>query len=90
MDLTGEHHYSLVKGSHTAKSFTLFLTMLVRRLDVVRPDWREDSIFLVDNATIHGTPLVLKVAKQERIPLAYTAPASFSVLQIELVFSKIK
>jgi transposase len=59
-------------------------------LDVVEPEWRKTSVVMLDNARIHNTDEVKEVVTKCRIPIFYTAPASFEVLPIELVFSRVK
>ena len=62
--MAGDHYYCIVKNSHNRKSFCYFLTMLVRRLDETKPNWRQNSIILVDNATLHKTPEVYELVRK--------------------------
>jgi transposase len=59
-------------------------------LDAREPEWRKDTVLLLDNASIHHTDEVKKAVRDNRLPIFFTAPASFDVLPVELVFSRVK
>ena len=68
----------------------LFFRQLVRRLDAERPGWRETSVVMMDNATYHTSPALLKVLALLRVPVLFTGPHSYQASPIELFFAAFK
>ena len=90
VNMCGDHYYSLVKGSNNQWTFGKFLQDLAEKLDLESKDWRTKSLFLIDNAKIHHTEHIKAVIRAKRLSIRYTAPASFTVVPCELVFSRVK
>jgi hypothetical protein len=70
--MTGDHYYSLLKGSSNQFTFVMHLRQLTVSLDRAQPGWRETSVVLVDNHGMHKTPEVQREIKKLRIPVMYT------------------
>ena len=54
------------------------------------PNWRKDSVMLMDNASWHKTDTVIQTMKDLEVPLIFSAQYSYSAAPIELMFSSLK
>jgi hypothetical protein len=87
---TGICHYSFVRGSHNSNSWGVFMDELSERLTRDDPNWRRNTIWLVDNHKMHHHKTVLDVIQKKKIPIFFSAPASFEILGVEMWFSHVK
>ena len=58
VDNYGDAYLSLLQANTNQYTFAEFVRELVRILDKDRPQWRSDTIWLVDGAKMHTTQLV--------------------------------
>ena len=63
---------------------------LAETLDKERPDWRDNTIILLDNASYHKSAATLEVLKALDMPVMYSGPYSFNIAACELFFSRLK
>ena len=56
---------------------------LVKILDADRPDWRADTIWLVDGAKMHTTELVKNIYQKLKIPIMVAPPYSWNLVATE-------
>jgi transposase len=68
----------------------LFLTKLCEALDLDRPDWRETSVMLMDNAPYNVKDECIAHIRRLNIPMVFNAPYSFDASPVELFFSYFK
>ena len=68
----------------------LFFRSLVQRLDQERPNWRKDTVIIVDGAKYHQSKDFLEVAADLRLPYMLLGPHSYDVAPCELVFAHFK
>ena len=66
------------------------LLELCKVLDSDRPDWRENSIVLMDNAPYNKTPEVVAFINKMRIPIIFPGPYAYDGSPCELFFSYFK
>ena len=52
-------------------------------LDADRPDWRADTIWLVDGAKMHTTELVKNIYQKLKIPIMVAPPYSWNLVATE-------
>jgi hypothetical protein len=90
IDFYGNHYYSIIKGSNHQWVFLRFLAMLSQHLDKKDPNWKVTTVILIDNAPPHCTQAILEFIRDNKIPVLYSGPASFSGTPIELLFSSLK
>lgn len=90
LSITGKLYYCLLKGSNNQWTFSRYLEMLETQLTKETPEWRRDTILLLDNATIHDAPHTLKTIADLKLPVEYTGQASFNAVPIESVFMYLK
>jgi transposase len=63
---------------------------LADRLDYINAKWREGSVLLLDNVSLHHHDHVKEVIKKRRLPIMFSGVASFEALPVERVFAKVK
>lgn len=68
----------------------IFFNHLAAKLDHEKPNWREDTIVLMDNAAYHRSESVMKVYKRLRIPVMFFGAHSYNVAPVELFFALFK
>jgi transposase len=68
----------------------LFMTLLCRKLDQDRPDWRETTIIIMDNASYNKTDDCIRHYNSLRIPMIFSGPYSFDASPVEKVFAYFK
>ena len=68
----------------------IFLRKLVRRLDSEDPEWRDNTVILVDNAPYHTSESTINLMEGHRIPMLFTGPHSYDAAPIELLFAAFK
>lgn len=81
--LEGHSYFSLIRGGTNQFIFDRFLRMLEKALNRDRPGWKKNSALLIDNCTIHGTPLVLATIDELKLPVKWSAAASFDAVPVE-------
>ena len=69
---------------------TLFLMQLTRALDSESPDWKDNTIFLWDNAPYHTSVETNTVIKTLGIKIVFSGPYSYTAAPIELLFGGLK
>ena len=68
----------------------LFLIKLVRHLTDRDPDWRQNTVLILDNAQYHRSKMMLAWCKDLKIPLMFLGSYQYNLAPIELMFSYIK
>ena len=86
----GELYLQYLDGTNTEVTVASFFLDLVETLDKQDPDWRGQTMIVLDNCSSHKTRLVRAVFEKLRVPTMYSAPASYAALPIELLFGAIK
>ena len=63
---------------------------LAGTLDKGRPNWRDNTIILLDNASYHKSTATQEVLEALDMPIMYSGPYSFNIAACELFFSRLK
>jgi hypothetical protein len=50
---TGKLYFTANRGSNNGSTILLFIKKLVIKLDLEDPEWRDNTILLIDNAPYH-------------------------------------
>ena len=58
VDNFGEAYLSLIQANNNQYTYAEVVRELVLKLDGERPNWRDDTIWLLDGAKMHTTELV--------------------------------
>jgi hypothetical protein len=90
LDSEGLVYASFTQVNTDSKIMTLYLTELVKTLDKKDVNWRKNHFLLVDGAKYHQSMATFSILMKMRIPVMITAPHSYNVAPIELLFGAIK
>ena len=61
----------------------IFYQHLCSKLDKERPNWRENTIIIHDNATYATSPASLRVYEKLQIPMMFLGPNSYDAVPAE-------
>lgn len=89
-DSEGEVYFALTQVNTNADIMKMFLSQLASRLDVDRPNWRKNSVVLLDGATYHTSNEVRLHMLHLRMPVMFTAPSSYDACPVEKFFAYLK
>ena len=90
VDNYGDAYLSLLQANTNQYTFAEFVRELVRILDKDRPQWRSDTIWLVDGAKMHTTQLVQDIYTKLKIPIMVAPPYSWNLVATEKWHSMFK
>ena len=68
----------------------IYLTELAAELDKDRPDWRSDTVFLMDGANYHNNDDVIAHISWLGMVVIFTGPRSYDACPCELLFAFLK
>ena len=87
---TGEVYFTLNKGPNNSLTVKLFLTKLIMALTSTDPDWRKNTVLLLDNARYHKSREMKKFYEGNHLPVAFLGPYHFEMAPVERLFSFMK
>ena len=90
LDTDGEVNISLTQANTDSDILMLFLRYLIRHLETDNPNWRSNTIFLLDVACYHTSEEMREYLRKMEAPLIYSGPYSYSAAPIERMFSALK
>ena len=68
----------------------IFFGELLKILERLRPKFKDDHIFLLDNASYHKSKKMLTFFKENNIKVLFTGSYSYNAAPIELLFAGFK
>ena len=68
----------------------LFFKHLLLMLDDVRPGWRTSHVIMLDNATYHKSPTMLKFFEEFSVPVIFTGSYCYDAAPAEPLFAAFK
>ena len=86
----GHFLYTINSGKNNSSTFQLFLIKLSNYLDTTNPNWRQNTIVMVDNAPYHRSKMMMEKYQKLRVPIMFLGPYQFKLAPVELMFSYIK
>ena len=86
----GDFLYTVNCGKTNTDRFFLFLMKVIRQLKSKDENWRENTIFLFDNAAYHRSQINMERYQHYKIPVMFLGPYHFKLAPMELMFSYIK
>ena len=60
------------------------------KLDQEDPEWRSNTVILLDNAPYHKSDSTMNLMQGLKIPVLFTGPHSYDAAPIELLFAAFK
>jgi len=68
----------------------IFFRQLALQLDMERPNWRADTVVLLDNASYHASTATQRIFQELQMPVMYTGVYAYDMAPVELFFSYLK
>ena len=90
IDTDGRIWYSLNQANTNSSIMLLFLTNLCDKLDRETPNWRKNTVILLDGARYHTSDETRLFLKKLKVKVIYSAPYSYTAASIERLFAAIK
>ena len=84
IDSNGSVYLSLLQSNSNSQVMDIFFRALVKQLDKERPDWRDDTVIMLDNARYHSSKPTKRLFEALSIPVLYTGPHSYAASPCEL------
>ena len=82
--------FRFIQGTHNTWTFLAFMLEMIGILDAEVVDWRERYIVVLDNCPAHASEISIRVLTFLKVPLMFTAPASYAALPVEGIFAGLK
>ena len=90
MDTEGDIYVSLTQVNTDTPVMKMYLTHLCMQLDLDRPDWRSNTVLLMDGANYHVNDEVVAHLSLLKMPVIFTGPRSYDSCPCELLFAHLK
>ena len=90
LDTDGHIYYALTQANTDQNVMLIYLQYLVEQMDLERPDWRDDTVLLLDGARYHTGSAVREYLRKLEVQVIWSGPYSYSAAPIEMVFGALK
>ena len=90
LDTNSSVYFALTHSNTDSDVLMVFMKYLINELEKEDPDWRSQSIFLLDGARYHTSEEMRDYLKKMQVDVIYSGPYSYSAAPIELLFSALK
>ena len=90
IDTDGDIFYALTQVNTDSTMKKLLLSSLCKQLDEDRPDWRETTVMIMDNAKYNRSAECIEHIKYLKIPMVFTGAYSYDISPVERFFSYVK
>lgn len=90
IDTAGRVYVTLVQANSNGKVMEIFFRQLALKLDKERPNWRGDTVLVLDNAPYHTSKSTMRLLEALDIPVLFTGPHSYSAVPCEVWFAAFK
>ena len=86
----GGFYYTVNYGRTNSNTFFYFLMKVMNHLESISSTWRDEYIFLVDNASYHRSKDNMARYCTLGVPILFLGPYHFRLAPVELMFCYIK
>ena len=86
----GSLYFSLSQANTDTKTFCLFISWLAKKLGRKDPDWRDNTLLLIDGARYQTSRESIGYMRRLGIRVAVSAPYSYAGAPVELAFAHLK
>ena len=90
MDTEGDVYVSLTQVNTDTPIMKMYLSRLSMELDADRPDWRMNTVVLMDGASYHVNDEIVSHLSHLKMPVIFTGPRSYDASPCELLFAHLK
>jgi len=87
LDTLGNAYLSVYQCNSNAAMMRIFFLDLIKVLDRQRPDWRNNTVLLLDGAKYHKEATVLQLMEELRVPVCFLGPYSYLTAIAEAYFA---
>ena len=90
LDSDGKVYFALTHAITDSDVIASFLKRLCDSISVFDPNWRDNSVILLDGARYHTSEETRSTIKKLRLPVIFSGPYSYSTAPIEMLFGGLK
>ena len=90
IDTEGRVYAALSQATTDNDTMLLFVTSLVRTLDLETPGWKRNTVMLLDGAKYHTSQATRELFKRLDVDVVYTGPYSYDSSPVEQLFCHLK
>lgn len=90
VDNFGASYFAAAHGTIDSRVFSTFLQRLALQLDCEDPDWRNDTLLVLDGAKTHRSEETRRAMAALQLPVMIAGPYGFDGMPAETVFSLLK
>ena len=90
IDTEGDMYMSLTQVNTNTEIMKMYLTYLAEQLDRDRPDWRSDTVILLDGAQYHINEEMFRHFTKLQMQVIFTGPRSYDACPCEMLFAHLK
>ena len=70
----GKFMFTINSGKNNSNTFMLFLIKLSNYSDDTKPNWRQNTIIMIDNAPYHRSKFIMSKYELLKIPIMFLGP----------------
>ena len=90
VDNLGASYFSVSQTVNNSRTFSTFLQRLVLILDAEDPDWRDETILVLDGALTHRSEETRRAMAALKVPAMIAGPYGFDASPCEKLFALLK
>ena len=90
IDTNGNSYFTVLHGNVDSDVFSLFVTWLVKILDVEDVNWWDNTVLILDGASIHWSETTSNMLIRLGVSYMISAPYNFRGAPVEMFFSALK
>ena len=90
LDSDGKVYFALTHAITDSDVIASFLKRLCDSISTFDPDWRDNSVILLDGARYHTSEETRNTIQKLRLPVIFSGPYSYSTAPIEMLFGGLK
>jgi len=90
VDNFGGSYFAIAQDSNGSRVLCTFLQRLILQLDSEDPDWRDDTLLLLDGAKTHRSEETRRALAALRVPAIIAGPYGFDGSPVEKLFALLK
>ena len=90
VDNLGASYFSVSQTVNNSRTFSTFLQRLVLILDAEDPDWRDETILVLDGALTHRSEETRRAMAALKVPVMIAGPYGFDGSPCEKLFALLK
>ena len=90
IDTEGDMYLSMTQVNTTTQVMKMYLSYLAETLDRDRPDWRSNTVILLDGAQYHVNDEIISHLTKHQMQVIFSGPRSYDACPCEMLFAHLK